>query len=56
MLIKIQIIIGALSIILFLITFEMIRKERLREEYSILGLFTGVATLIFSIWPKFFLR
>jgi hypothetical protein len=55
MLIQIQIVIGALSIILLLIAFELIRKERLREEYSILWLFTGVALFIFSLWPEFFL-
>jgi hypothetical protein len=55
MLIQIQIVIGTLSIILLLITFELIRKERLREEYSILWLFTGVAIFIFSLWPEFFL-
>ena len=55
MLIKIQLIIGALSIVLLLFTFELIRKERLREEYSILWLFTGVATLVFSLAPEFFL-
>ena len=55
MLIQIQIVIGALSIILLLIAFELIRKERLREEYSILWLFTGVAIFIFSLWPEFFL-
>ncbi len=55
MLIQIQIVIGALSIILLLITFELIRKERLREEYSILWLFTGVAIFIFSLRPEFFL-
>jgi hypothetical protein len=50
-----QIIIGALSIILLITTFEMIRKGKLREEYSILWLFTGLIILIFSLWPKFFL-
>lgn len=55
MLIKIQIIIGALSIVLLLFTFELIRKGRLREEYSILWLFTAAATLIFSLFPEFFL-
>jgi hypothetical protein len=55
MLMKTQIIIGALSIVLILFTFELIRKERLREEYSLLWLFTGVATLIFSLSPVFFL-
>jgi hypothetical protein len=55
MLVKIQIIIGTLSIILLLITFELIRKKRLREEYAILWLFTGIAVLVFSLWPGFFL-
>jgi hypothetical protein len=55
MLIKIQLIIGALSVILLFITFEMIRKEKLREEYSILWLFTGIAIFVFSLWPEFFL-
>lgn len=55
MLIKIQSVIGGLSIILLLITFELIRKKRLREEYAILWLFTGVVVLVFSLWPEFFL-
>ncbi len=55
MLIKIQIIVGALSIILLLITFELIRKKRLREEYAILWLFTGIVVLVFSLWPEFLL-
>jgi hypothetical protein len=55
MLIKIQLIIGVLSVILLFITFELIRKERLRVEYSLLWLFTGVAILVFSLRPEFFL-
>jgi len=55
MLIKIQLFIGTLSIILLFITFELIRKEKLREEYSLLWLFTGAVILIFSIWPEYFL-
>jgi hypothetical protein len=55
MLIQFQIIIGALSFILLVITFELIRKERLREEYSILWLFTCAVTLLISLWPEFFL-
>ena len=55
MLIKVQIIIGALSIILLLVTFELIRKKRLREEYAILWLFTGIVVLMLSLWPEFFL-
>src|SRR3972149_1206270 len=55
MLIKIQIIVGMLSMILLLITFELIRKKRLREEYAILWLFTGIVVLVFSLWPEFLL-
>jgi len=55
MLIKIQIIVGLLSMMLLLITFELIRKKRLREEYAILWLFTGIAVLAFSLWPEFLL-
>jgi hypothetical protein len=38
-----------------LITFELIRKKRLREEYAILWLFTGIAVLVFSLCPEFLL-
>jgi hypothetical protein len=55
MLTTFQIIVGMLSIIFLLITFELIRKQRLREEYSLLWLFTGGVILIFSIFPDFFL-
>ncbi len=55
MLIKIQIIVGVLSVILLLITFELIRKKRLREEYAILWLFTGMVVLVLSLWPEFLL-
>ena len=55
MLTKFQVIIGILSLVLLLGTFELIRKGRLREEYSILWLFTGGVTLVLSFWPQFFL-
>ncbi len=55
MLTKFQIIVGMLSIIFLLITFELIRKQKLREEYSILWLFTGAVILILSAFPYFFL-
>ena len=53
MLIKVQIIVGLLSIFLLWTTFELIRKNRLREEYAILWLFTGIVVLVFSLWPEF---
>ena len=55
MLIKVQIIVGMLSIFLLWTTFELIRKNKLREEYAILWLFSGIAVLVFSLWPEFLL-
>ncbi len=55
MLIKVQIVVGLLSIFLLWTTFELIRKNRLREEYAILWLFSGVVVLAFSVWPEFLL-
>jgi hypothetical protein len=55
MLIKVQIVVGLLSIFLLWTTFELIRKNRLREEYAILWLFTGMVVLVFSLWPEFLL-
>ena len=55
MLIKVQIIVGLLSIFLLWTTFELIRKNRLREEYAILWLFTAIVVLVFSLWPEFLL-
>lgn len=49
---KIQIIIGTVSILLLLIVFELIRRGRLKEEYSLLWLLSGVVILTFSIFPN----
>jgi hypothetical protein len=55
MLLKMQLIIGTLSLILLFSSLELIRKKRLREEYALLWLFTGFVVLVFSLWPEFFL-
>jgi len=49
---RIQIITGATSILLLVIVFELIRRRRLKEEYSLLWLLSGVVILIFSIFPN----
>ena len=49
---RIQMIIGAMSILLLVIVFELIRRRRLREEYSLLWLLSGVVILTFSIFPN----
>jgi len=49
---RIQIIIGTVSILLLVIVFELIRRRRLKEEYSLLWLLSGVVILTFSIFPN----
>ncbi|MHC4544018.1 MAG: DUF2304 domain-containing protein [Planctomycetota bacterium] len=49
---KIQIITGAVSILVLVIVFELIRRRRLKEEYALLWLLSGAIILIFSIFPN----
>jgi len=49
---RIQMITGAVSILLLVIVFELIRRRRLKEEYSLLWLLSGVVILTFSIFPN----
>lgn len=44
-------IIGSLSILLFLV--ELVRKRKLKENYSLLWFGITIIFLIFSIWPDF---
>lgn len=41
-----------LSISIFFVIIELVRKKRLKEEYSWLWLFTGIVIIILSIWYK----
>jgi hypothetical protein len=47
--IKIQVIANIASLLLLGIIFELIRKRKLREEYSIVWLWAGITFLIFSL-------
>jgi hypothetical protein len=38
--------------VLLLMTFELIRKRRLREEYSVLWVLTALAILVSGIYPR----
>jgi hypothetical protein len=38
--------------VLLLMTFELIRKRRLREEYSVLWVLTALAVLVSGIYPR----
>lgn len=40
---------GATAVIL-LTVLELVRRRRLREEYSLLWLFTGAALILLSVW------
>ncbi|MGA2916375.1 MAG: DUF2304 domain-containing protein [Sedimentisphaerales bacterium] len=48
---KIQIIIGSISVLVLIVVFELIRRRKLKEEYSLLWLLSGLVILIISIFP-----
>lgn len=47
---KIQYVAIAGSGVLFAFIVELVRRKKLKEEYSLLWLFFGLAFLIFSLW------
>jgi hypothetical protein len=49
---RMQIFIGLISLAFFVLTFELIRKRILREEYAILWLFTSFFIAVLSLWPQ----
>jgi hypothetical protein len=48
----IRIALAVTSLAVFLVTFHLIRKERLKEGYSIVWLVAAMAILAFAIWPR----
>ena len=46
-----RILIGAISIVFLIATFEFVRKRHLREEYAILWVLTSFAIAVLSLWP-----
>ena len=47
---KISIAATAVSVLLLLVVFELIRSRRLRERYALLWLATGVVLVVLSAW------
>lgn len=47
---KLQILAGILGIFIFVYIIELVRKRRLREEYSWLWLIAGAAIVVLSLW------
>lgn len=47
--VKIQVIAITVTVIFLVFVFELVRKRKLREEYSLLWLMAGLCLLIFSL-------
>jgi hypothetical protein len=47
---KISIAATIASVVLLLVVFELIRSRRLREQYALLWLATGLVLLVLSVW------
>jgi hypothetical protein len=47
---KVSIAATAASVVLVLVVFELIRSRRLREQYALLWLVTGIVLVILSAW------
>lgn len=46
-----RIIVAIMGSGIIVITFEMVRRRKLKEEYSLLWFLTGFVTLLFSVFP-----
>lgn len=49
---KVQYFAVTASICIILFVLELIRRKKIKEEYSLLWLFLGIVFLIFSIWRE----
>ena len=47
-----RVVLAVLGLVLLFLTVELIRRRRLREEYSLLWLLTGVVVLVFVVFPE----
>jgi hypothetical protein len=47
---KVSLAATAVSLVLMLVVFELIRSRRLRERYALLWLLTGTVLLVLSAW------
>jgi hypothetical protein len=45
-----QIIFGVAAILLLILVLELVRRRRLREEYTVFWLFTCVVLLVVAVW------
>ena len=47
---RIQVVAIAVSLVLMLFVFELIRRKKLREKYSLVWFGAGIVMIIFSVW------
>jgi hypothetical protein len=47
---RISIVATAVSVVMLLVVFELIRSRRLRERYALLWLATGLVLVVLSAW------
>lgn len=45
----------SVSIVILIIIVELVRRRKLREEYSVLWIVTGITIIVLSIWYKLLL-
>ena len=51
--VKIQIFSIIISVVLFIFVFDLVRRKRLAEEYSIFWLLATMTIVLISIWKEF---
>ena len=56
MAIRQQLLAIILAVMIFIVIIELVRRRKLREEYSWLWLLTGVIIIILALWQGFLLR
>lgn len=49
---KMQVIAIAGSVVLFLFILNLIRRKRIKEEYSLLWVFFGIVFIVLSLWRQ----
>ena len=52
MILEQQILVISLSVVLLVATFELIRRRKLKEQYSLLWLLTGIVSVGFALYPQ----
>ena len=49
---RVQVIAIACNLVFFYFVINLVRKKRIREEYSLLWIMFGIVFLVFGFWPS----